>query len=279
VDSTFKTNRLNCELFGVIANINGAGFPIAYFLFKHGRSVDSALVSQQCKVPALLLFFGALKAKRLEPLSMFCDKDPAEISAITTTWGEHTVRLCLWHLNRAVDKKLAAKRGRLGQIYDAEAAHAEFDFVDTQFLPHINNNNNEANVIICVAARRKEIKAVMHRHYCYHSLIPQDTTFKIASQIHHDSVKEMYNFCVEHQLSDAWAYLYRRWYTANMWKLWARSVVEHIPNAKSTMMIESHWRVLKRNHLYLNNQPRLDYLVYVIIQKQCTDLLYGCGFL
>ncbi|SAL97325.1 hypothetical protein [Absidia glauca] len=89
---------------------------------------------------------------------MFCDKDPAEISAIATTWGEHTVRLCLWHLNRDVDKKLAAKRGRLGQIYDAEAAHAEFDFVDTQFLPHINNNNNEANVIICVAARRKEIK-------------------------------------------------------------------------------------------------------------------------
>jgi hypothetical protein len=79
---------------------------------------------------------------------------------------------------------------------------------------------------------------------------------------------------VEHQLNDAWAYLYRRWYTADMWKLWARSVVEHIPNGKSTMMIESHWRVLKRNHLYLNNRPRLDYLVYVIIEKQSTDLLY-----
>jgi hypothetical protein len=121
----------------------------------------------------LLLFFGALKARRLEPLQMFCDKDPAEISAITTTWGEHTVRLCFWHLNRAVDKKLATKRGRLGQIYNEEVAHGEFDFVDRQFLPHINNNNNEANIILCVAARRKDIKAIMHRHYCYHSLIPQ----------------------------------------------------------------------------------------------------------
>ncbi|SAM08094.1 hypothetical protein [Absidia glauca] len=77
----------------------------------------------------------------------------------------------------------------------------------------------------------------------------------------------MYNFCVKHQSSDAWAYIYRRWYTV-------RSVDEHIPNAKSTTMIELHWRVLKRNHLYLNNQPRLEYLVYVIIQKQCSDLLY-----
>jgi hypothetical protein len=84
----------------------------------------------------------------------------------------------------------------------------------------------------------------------------------------------MYNFCVENQLSDSWAYLYRRWYTAEMWKLWARSVVDHIPNGKSTMMIESHWRVLKRNHLHYSNRPRLDYLVYTITQKQCTDLLF-----
>jgi hypothetical protein len=59
-----------------------------------------------------------------------------------------------------------------------------------------------------------------------------------------------------------------------MWKLWARSVVEHIPNGKSTMMIESHWRVLKRNHLYLNNRLRPEYLVYVTFEKQSTDLLY-----
>ncbi|SAM02860.1 hypothetical protein [Absidia glauca] len=208
VDSTFKTNRLSCELFGVIANINGAGFPVAYFLFKHSRSL------------------------------------------------------------------LGTKRGRLGQIYNEEVAHGEFDFVDRQFLPHINNNNNEANIIVCVAARRKDIKAIMHRHYCYHSLIPQGTTFKTAAQIHYDSAQEMYNFCAKNQLSDSWAYLYRRWYTAAMWKLWARGGVDHIPNGKSTMMIESHWRVLKRNHLHYNNRPRLDYLVYTITQKQCTDLLF-----
>lgn len=94
----------------------------------------------------------------------------------------------------------------------------------------------------------------------------------IDSPIHHDSAQEVYNFCEKHQLSDTWTYLYHIWYAVNMWKLWARSVVEHIPN--STVMIESHWRVLRRNHLYLNNRSRLDYLVYVIIQKQCTDLLY-----
>jgi hypothetical protein len=62
--------------------------------------------TQQCKVPALLPFFGALKDKRLGPLKMFCDEDSADISAITSTWGKHTVRLCFWHLKKAVDKKL-----------------------------------------------------------------------------------------------------------------------------------------------------------------------------
>jgi hypothetical protein len=45
--------------------------------------------------------------------------------------------------------------------------------VDTSFLPRINNNNNEANIILRIPVRRIEIQVIMHRRYCYHSLISQ----------------------------------------------------------------------------------------------------------
>lgn len=140
------------------------------------------MVYQQCKVPSWLLFLVLLKEKWLKPLKMFCDNDPAEMSAISSIWGERIVRLFFWHLNRAIEKKLATERGRLGHVYNAEAAHSEFDFVETRLLPHTNDNNNEANGTLCVAARRKKIQVVIHRHYCCHSLIPLGD-FRISCKI------------------------------------------------------------------------------------------------
>jgi len=34
VDATYKTNRANCELYGVMANVHGAGFPVSYLLLE-----------------------------------------------------------------------------------------------------------------------------------------------------------------------------------------------------------------------------------------------------
>lgn len=182
VDSTFKTNRMGCELFAVVANINGAGFPIAYFMFKHFNNTINQQqldeytrqqdLDRRCRVPALLEFFGALQNRGINPLFMFCDKDAAEISAITTTWGANTVRLCLWHLKQAVDRQLAKKRGRLGQFYNAAEAVREFDFVDPHFLPSINNTGQAANQILCQQNKRKVITTMMGEHYCRHTSIP-----------------------------------------------------------------------------------------------------------
>jgi hypothetical protein len=85
---------------------------------------------------------------------------------------------------------------------------------------------------------------------------------------------EVYNFCTRNNLPNVWVYLYREWYTIEKWLLWARAARPfQIPNGKSTMLVESHWRVLKCNHLYHYNRPRLDFLVYVIIKRHCKDLV------
>lgn len=100
------------------------------------------------------------------------------------------------------------------------------------------------------------------------------SSYRDASELHQKAAKEMYEYCVDNNLPEAWAYLFNRWYTEDWWKRWARaSIPERIPLAKTTMMIEAHWRVLKRKHLLHHNQPRLNLLVWIIINKVLPPLL------
>ncbi|KAI9259553.1 hypothetical protein BDA99DRAFT_410901, partial [Phascolomyces articulosus] len=62
-------------------------------------------------------------------------------------------------------------------------------------------------------------------------------------------------------------------YKPEAWRNWARTAVpDRIPTAKTTKLIEAHWKVLKRNHLYRYNRPRLDLLVFVITQRHFPEL-------
>ncbi|KAI9243341.1 hypothetical protein BDA99DRAFT_449198, partial [Phascolomyces articulosus] len=88
--------------------------------------------------------------------------------------------------------------------------------------------------------------------------------YMTAGEIYARCVREMYDFCVQHNLPDAWAYLYNRWYKESWWNTWARSTRTAIPIIKTTMMIESQWRILKRDFLVNSIRPRLDYLVWII---------------
>ena len=85
----------------------------------------------------------------------------------------------------------------------------------------------------------------------------------------------MYGFCEAHGLRDAWAYLYEGWYREPWFKKWARSARVVVPIGKTTMMIESQWRILKRDFLINNPRPRLDLLVWIIIHKQSRLVLHN----
>ena len=85
----------------------------------------------------------------------------------------------------------------------------------------------------------------------------------------------MYNFCEARDLGDAWVYLYQRWYREPWFKRWARSTRVTIPIGKTAMMIESQWRILKRDVLINNPRPRLDLLVWIIIHEQSRLVLHN----
>jgi hypothetical protein len=53
----------------------------------------------------------------------------------------------------------------------------------------------------------------------------------------------MYDLCFTNNLESVWAYLWTNWYEKNMWVLRVRSTVA------TTMLMESHWKVVKRDYL------------------------------
>ncbi|ORX58894.1 hypothetical protein DM01DRAFT_1208795 [Hesseltinella vesiculosa] len=132
--------------------------------------------------------------------------------------------------------------------------------------------------MLCNSTTRKQMTGMVGKHYDLHHKFPvllqnEDGTSRFSStfspqQIHQAVVYQIYQFCRDKNLVFVWVYLYSNWYTINEWNTWARSTRDAFPSAKTTMMVESHWRVLKRVDLLNHNRP--DYLVFKIISKTCA---------
>ncbi|POG60244.1 hypothetical protein GLOIN_2v1847703 [Rhizophagus irregularis DAOM 181602=DAOM 197198] len=89
-----------------------------------------------------------------------------------------------------------------------------------------------------------------------------------SSEIWKLAVNEMYMYCEQHSLPFLWAYMWKEWYCAERWVLWMRAGCENkISVLKTTMIVESHWKVLKRDFLYKFFRPQLDLVVFIITKK------------
>ena len=84
----------------------------------------------------------------------------------------------------------------------------------------------------------------------------------------------MYQYCRQKDLAHLWAYLWTNWYGKKNWNLFAQSsYLRAMPIARTTMIIESHWHVLKYNYKYNYNRPHLDYLNYIITDCLVPDMM------
>ncbi|CAG8757025.1 9204_t:CDS:1, partial [Racocetra persica] len=108
-------------------------------------------------------------------------------------------------------------------------------------------------------------------HLLWHPIIPIESSgssnFLNMNQIWDKSVKEQYNYCYKNNLKHIWCYLWSEWYHPEMWKLWAQASNLKLNVLRSTMVIESHWRVLKHDFFSSYNRARLDLIIYIIIVK------------
>jgi hypothetical protein len=92
----------------------------------------------------------------------------------------------------------------------------------------------------CALELRTEIVDMMERHLCAHPLIPGYSA-PTPEGIKEWAVKQMYEFCVKHDLHETWAYLWENWYRHGQWELWAWCTDARIPRLKTTMMVEAQY--------------------------------------
>lgn len=113
----------------------------------------------------------------------------------------------------------------------------------------------------------------LHEQPTHHHKI--GTAYVPNEVIRRNSTRQMYEYCVREGLRDAWAYLYRNWYSRVNYNRWAKSAASGmVPMGKTTMMIEAHWKVLKRTHLYHYNRARIDLITFVIIKHYYRKLAH-----
>ncbi|KAH6909720.1 hypothetical protein BKA70DRAFT_1471827, partial [Coprinopsis sp. MPI-PUGE-AT-0042] len=77
----------------------------------------------------------------------------------------------------------------------------------------------------------------------------------------------IYEYCEARGLREVWAYFWTNWYSPSRWKLWARSSSLLLSRLRTTMGVENFWRQLKHDFLHNNPRPRLDQLIWIIINK------------
>ncbi|KAJ7221330.1 hypothetical protein GGX14DRAFT_316784, partial [Mycena pura] len=111
-----------------------------------------------------------------------------------------------------------------------------------------------------------DVLAMMQEHFFAHSLIPAFSNPTLEG-IRHWAVKQVYDWCVKHNLPGPFAYFWENWYRSGRWALWARSAHPSIPRLRTTMICESHWRLIKCDYLPHFHSPRLDLLVWVLVRK------------
>ncbi|PKY40067.1 hypothetical protein RhiirA4_415555 [Rhizophagus irregularis] len=148
-------------------------------------------------------------------------------------------------------------------LYDLGMKNIQFFLTDKDFA------QISAAQQIWPHALRSKIIEILEIHMHRHSLIPNINGYHLsAEEIWRESAYEMYEFCFGNDLRNVWAYLWTNWYKKEIWILWAHSAIpEKICMFRTTMLSESHWKVIKRDYLPKFFRPRLDLVIYVLLTR------------
>ena len=107
----------------------GEGLPLSYLFV-----VTTADAPAHTKETVLVNWMEALKARGITPEFTLSDKDQSEINALGKVWPAAKHQLCLWHILRALKRRLANNR-EPPAFYGSVDAARMFPFIDPAFLP------------------------------------------------------------------------------------------------------------------------------------------------
>ena len=140
-----------------------------------------------------------------------------------------------------------------------------------------DNNSSDDEDLKCQFCPKKyceKIITMLKDAYCAHPFIPGYAADH-PTAIREWAVCRLYNICFKHDLPELWAYLWMNWLRPEHWILWACSAhPDMILILKTTMMVESHWRHIKRDFLYHFSLSCIDLLVWILVKKLAPE--YYC---
>ena len=233
IDSTFKTNSSKLELFAILGSFLGTGFPIAYLFLEAtgGRNETESITQRKSSIRGFLeALHRGLRSFR--PTFFFTDKDFGQISAISSIYGV-CPSICLWHMKRAIKRKVVEL--------------------------------NAEGVERSTKKKREILLDLVTKHFNVHPFFSTDP--ETIESLYLKNLQEIANFCEHENLPNVYSYLLANWYTWNRYILWGRRHHAAIAFTKTTMTIEAHWSIVKRQYLVHHNRPRLDFLLYIIDQQ------------
>ncbi|CAG8751100.1 8172_t:CDS:2, partial [Gigaspora margarita] len=184
-NATYKTNSAEFELYVIIANIEGVGYPISYLFLNSPKNVPFTCTT------ALIKYLDSLQKQGVNPTFVFSDKDFAQIDAIKYIWPNTKIQLCWWHIRHAVLRRLRNQEYLTKTTYNPELARNIFSFISLEFKP----TNSQ---YFCPIFLHNQVLTLMMKHFSYHSHIPIDAigTFLTPSIIYENAILSIYNFCV-----------------------------------------------------------------------------------
>ncbi|CAG8701309.1 5282_t:CDS:2, partial [Ambispora leptoticha] len=191
----------------------------------------------------------------------------AQVSAAQKVWPNAKIQICFWHLKKAIKKRLTDNTYPKVINYSSYSAHQVFEFIDIEFYPTPPSQMTpvqKKSFCFCPKELRPKILDMIVQHMHFHSLIPNTSgVYLTAYEIWKQSTKQVYEFCTYHDLKLLWIYLWEHWYREELWVLWSHSAYDKICLFRTTMLCESHWKVIKQDFLPKFFRPRLDLLTYM----------------
>lgn len=288
LDATYGTNSEGMDLYTLMGVVDGTGISLAYMLI--GR-IGPATQASPHTVFLEQFLCTVRDSFDINPDFVHIDKDLAEVAAIQTTWQYASIQLCLWHCLRAIDRRLDNQKDSVVQSgYNAEEACSLVDGVEACWgslpyrrpLSHAQghcqcasrgHNLTDRGPIERLSQQEKTwVKSLFMEHFNAHSFFPFNGSRRSGATIYKDCIRETYRWCYDRNYYRLWAYLYSNWYRPDRWSWWARSANEtKLSVLRSTMIVESHWRKLKHSYLRNMNRPRLDIVVWILLNRTIPD--------
>ncbi|KAK9251276.1 hypothetical protein V1507DRAFT_499494 [Lipomyces tetrasporus] len=235
-------------LYCVLTEYDLVSLPLSYLL------LDTRGLSEEGKRGLRLTqWFTALRNAGLKPNTVHTDKDFAEVTAARIAFrpgnSRYNHHLCLWHSLRAIDQYVT------GKVRSRDQARV----IRTTIKRHLLRHSRYRGLSATRAARRRVL------------------VYESYEEIHASS-DQMLDYCKSIDQPRLFRYFWSNWYRpscGNVGSRWeiaslsGRSVSSGtIPISRTTMRLESHWRILKKDYASHLIRPRLDVLAYII----CTGL-------